>query len=64
MDSQFNENVIRAKTHRAQEKRGLLSGGKAPTGKIAGSGPANRHGMPQLPPGQREVVLSQSLIIL
>ena len=51
----FNENVIRAKTNRAQEKRGLLSGGKIPSGEILGTGPSNRHGMPQLPPGQKEV---------
>ncbi len=51
----FNPNIIRAKTNRAQEKRGLLSGGKIPSGKILGTGPANRHGMPQLPPGQKEV---------
>jgi DMSO/TMAO reductase YedYZ molybdopterin-dependent catalytic subunit len=41
---------------RAEEKRGVLSGGVTPDmKKIEGSGPANRHGMPKLPVGQREV---------
>lgn len=55
MDKGFNENIIRAKTKRAQDRRGILSGGKAPEGEVLGSGPANYHGMPKLPPGQHEV---------
>ena len=55
MSESFNENLIRAKIKRAQDKRGILSGGKIPAGEILGSGPANRHGMPQLPPGQSAV---------
>ena len=51
----FNENVIRGKVKRAQERRGVLSGGKIYDGNIAGSGPENHHGMPRLPPGQHEV---------
>ncbi len=52
----FNPNIIKAKTNRAQEKRGVLSGGATPDmKKVEGSGPANRHGMPKLPVGQREV---------
>ncbi|MDP2654142.1 MAG: sulfite oxidase-like oxidoreductase [Candidatus Omnitrophota bacterium] len=54
-DPSFNENIIRGKMRRARDKRGLLSGGKAAEGEVLGSGPANRHGMPKLPPGQREV---------
>lgn len=55
MKNEFNENVIRAKVRRAEERRGILSGGKIPDGALVGSGPANRHGMPKLPPGQRDV---------
>jgi DMSO/TMAO reductase YedYZ molybdopterin-dependent catalytic subunit len=32
-----------------------LSGGKQPSDSIQGSGPINRHGVPQLPPGQTAV---------
>ncbi len=53
MFEQFNPNLIKAKMRRAQKT--LLSGGKIPKGEIQGSGPSNRHGMPKLPPGQREV---------
>ena len=53
MFDQFNPNLIKAKMRKSQ--KAMLSGGKAPQGKILGSGPANRHGMPKLPPGQREV---------
>jgi len=52
----FNPNLIRAKTKRAMEKRGILSGGiSANMKKIQGSGPANRHGLPKIPIGQSEV---------
>ncbi len=59
----FNPNIINAKINRAKEKRGLptkqaavLSGGIIPDmKKIEGSGETNRHGMPKLPVGQREV---------
>ena len=55
-EDQFNENVIRAKTNRAKEKRGTLAGGlQADMHIVQGSGPANRHGMPKLPTGQHEV---------
>jgi DMSO/TMAO reductase YedYZ molybdopterin-dependent catalytic subunit len=55
-DPQFNDNVIKGKIKRAQDKRGILSGGKpADHSMVEGSGPANRHGMPKLPVGQREV---------
>ena len=55
-ENSFNENVIKGKIRRAQEKRGILSGGApADMGIVQGSGPANRHGMPKLPVGQREV---------
>ena len=50
---EFNKNLIRAKVNKA--KRGLLSGGKIAEGEVAGSGPANTHGMPKLPPGQKAV---------
>lgn len=36
-------------------ERARLSGNAAPTQDIQGSGPPNRHGMPKLPPKQREV---------
>ncbi len=53
--TEFNENVIKGKMKRAQEKR-LLSGGVAPDlHKVQGEGPANRHGMPKLPVGQKAV---------
>ena len=52
-DEQFNQNLIKAKIKKAQ--RALLSGGKSPTLEVLGSGPANLHGMPKLPPGQRAV---------
>lgn len=55
MPPDFNDNIIRGKMNRAKDKRGILAGGKIPEGEIQGSGPANRHGMPKLPPGQREV---------
>jgi len=55
MHQKFNQNVIQAKIKRVQERRSILSGGKLPDGKILGSGPANRYGMPKLPPGQHEV---------
>src|SRR3989338_1762131 len=58
MNEKFNENVIRSKMKRAQDKRGVLrtlSGGKIHEGEITGSGPAYLHGMPKLPPGQPEV---------
>lgn len=52
----FNENIIKAKTKRAEEKRGVLSGGVLPNiAYVQGSGPANRHGMPKIPIGQHEV---------
>ncbi|MCB9771875.1 MAG: molybdopterin-dependent oxidoreductase [Candidatus Omnitrophica bacterium] len=51
----FNENIIKAKMRRASEKRGILSGGKLADGDIQGTGKPNRHGMPTLPPGQRQV---------
>jgi DMSO/TMAO reductase YedYZ molybdopterin-dependent catalytic subunit len=52
----FNPNLIRAKTKRAQDKRGILSGGiEANMNMVQGSGPANRHGMPKIPIGQHEV---------
>lgn len=61
-DPQFNENVIKGKVKRAQDKRGLpskegiLAGGVVPDVKmIQGTGPANRHGMPKLPIGQSAV---------
>ncbi len=55
-EEQFNPHIIKAKTKRAQEKRGVLSGGKAADhALVEGSGQANRHGMPKLPIGQREV---------
>ena len=53
---EFNENVIKGKIRRAEEKRGLLAGGAPADMRIVqGTGPANRHGMPKLPVGQREV---------
>jgi DMSO/TMAO reductase YedYZ molybdopterin-dependent catalytic subunit len=53
---EFNKNIIKAKIKRAEEKRGVLSGGALPDmKKVDGSGPSNRHGMPKLPVGQREV---------
>ena len=55
MSDEFNQNVIRVKIKRAQERRGILSGGKVVEGKILGEGPPNRHGMSKLPPGQHEV---------
>jgi DMSO/TMAO reductase YedYZ molybdopterin-dependent catalytic subunit len=54
--NEFNENLIRAKTKRAQDKRGILSGGiEANMNMVQGSGSANRHGMPRIPIGQHEV---------
>ncbi|MBL8014148.1 MAG: molybdopterin-dependent oxidoreductase, partial [Candidatus Omnitrophica bacterium] len=54
--SDFNPNIIRAKTKRAEEKRGRLSGGIAADMKgVQGSGPENRHGLPRIPIGQHEV---------
>ena len=56
MFEKFNPNIIKAKMKRAAEKRGMLSGGIIPDmKKIEGSGKTNRHGMPKLPVGQREV---------
>lgn len=55
MPEEFNENLIKAKMKRAAEKRGILSGGKHVEGEVQGTGPLNRHGMPKLPPGQRQV---------
>ena len=55
MAEEFNDNVIKGKMKRAAEKRGLLSGGKPVEGEPQGTGPLNRHGMPQVPPGQRKV---------
>lgn len=56
MSDNFNPNIIKAKTNRAKEKRGLLAGGVIPNmAMIEGSGPLNRHGMPKLPVGQTEV---------
>ncbi len=53
---EFNQNIIKAKTNRAKEKRGVLAGGVIPDmKKIEGTGPLNRHGVPKLPVGQREV---------
>ncbi len=52
----FNDNIIKAKMKRAEEKRGLLAGGiPADMNKAQGTGPINRHGMPKLPVGQKEV---------
>ncbi len=52
----FNKNIIKAKIKRAEEKRGLLAGGVLPDmKKVEGTEPINRHGMPQLPVGQRQV---------
>lgn len=48
----FNSNLIRAKINKS---RRALSGGKIPQGEILGSGPANSHGMPKLPQGQKAV---------
>ncbi len=56
MSSEFNPNIIRAKTKRAQEKRGILSGGiEADMKLVQGSGEPNRHGLPKIPIGQHEV---------
>ncbi len=55
MPKDFNENVIKAKMKRAVEKRGILSGGKYAEGQPQGTGPQNRHGLPQIPPGQKKV---------
>ena len=56
LENFFNPNIIKAKMNRAKDKRGVLAGGVTPDmKKVEGSGPANRHGMPQLPVGQREV---------
>ncbi len=55
MADEFNENLIKAKMKCASEKRGILSGGKHVEGEVQGTGPLNRHGMPKLPPGQRQV---------
>ncbi len=52
-ENSYNEALIRGKMRRAQ--KGLLSGGRIAEGEVQGSGPPNRHGMPQLPPGQHEV---------
>jgi DMSO/TMAO reductase YedYZ molybdopterin-dependent catalytic subunit len=49
----WNDALIRGKMRRAE--KGLLAGGRSPAGKILGTGPANRHGMPQLPTGQHSV---------
>jgi len=47
----LKENLIRSKMKKAR-----LAGGKpADTSRVQGAGPENRHGMPKLPPGQREV---------
>jgi len=53
MSKSFNEKLVKFKVDRAQ--KAILSGGKTPQGEILGSGAANRHGMPKLPPGQHEV---------
>ena len=53
MAQEFNPNLIKAKINKA--KRGLLSGGKSPEAEVLGTGDPNSHGMPKLPPGQREV---------
>ncbi len=53
MSGDFNKKLIKAKIQKSE--RALLSGGKIPQGQIQGSGPANRHGMPKLPPGQHTV---------
>lgn len=53
MKNEFNKNLINAKMRKSQ--KAILSGGKTPQGNIQGSGDPNRHGMPKLPPGQREV---------
>lgn len=53
MSPEFNPNLIKAKMRKSE--KALLSGGKSPNGKAQGSGPKNRHGMPQIPPGQHAV---------
>jgi DMSO/TMAO reductase YedYZ molybdopterin-dependent catalytic subunit len=47
------KHLIESKMRKAEAAR--LSADKRPVGEIQGSGPPNRHGMPTLPPGQREV---------
>jgi DMSO/TMAO reductase YedYZ molybdopterin-dependent catalytic subunit len=53
----FNQALIRGKMRIAEKGhvKQLLSGGRAADREVQGTGPANRHGMPQLPPGQHEV---------
>ena len=54
--AEFNPDIIKAKTKRAEEKRGILSGGiEADMRWVQGSGEANRHGMPKIPIGQHAV---------
>lgn len=57
MFEKFNPNIIKAKMKRAEEKRGaaLAGGAKPDMHRVEGTGPANRHGMPKLPIGQRQV---------
>ena len=53
----FNQALIRGKMRIADkgQAKQRMSGGRVPEGEVQGTGPANRHGMPQLPPGQHEV---------
>ncbi len=51
--SGFNLNLVKAKINKSV--RAQLAGGKSPRGPIQGTGSANRHGMPKLPPGQSAV---------
>lgn len=54
-ESGFNQALIRGKIRIAEKGHAALAGGRTPHDAIQGTGPANRHGLPKLPPGQHEV---------
>ena len=49
------KNIIRSKEKLAAFRKARLEGKKYEDGLPQGTGDSNIHGMPQLPPGQREV---------
>jgi DMSO/TMAO reductase YedYZ molybdopterin-dependent catalytic subunit len=59
-ESGYNQALIRGKIRKAEKgaaaaSAAALAGGRAPHAEVQGTGPANSHGMPKLPPGQHEV---------
>jgi DMSO/TMAO reductase YedYZ molybdopterin-dependent catalytic subunit len=52
----YNQALIRGKQRiAAKGHQKLMAGGRPADREVQGTGPANRHGMPKLPPGQHEV---------